>query len=181
LLAEVFESVVHAFLDQGMGLTRQANAALIGDSFQPRRNIDAVTMDIFLIDNDIAKIDADAELKALFAGRIGVASRHLFLDGDSTFESRLHGRELGQKSIARVFDNGSFMFGYPGVNDFGTRTAPSRIGAFLVGIHHPRIAGHVGSQDGPKSALDGVISHGLPRRLSYLGVILGKLGPMAIE
>jgi hypothetical protein len=39
-----------------------ADPARLGQAFEPRRDIDAVAVNVVLVDDDVADIDADAEL-----------------------------------------------------------------------------------------------------------------------
>jgi hypothetical protein len=64
LLAHVFESEVelaHRILpDPG----RNANAARLGQAFEAGGDIDAVAEDVAVLDDDVADVDANAELDA---------------------------------------------------------------------------------------------------------------------
>jgi hypothetical protein len=45
-----------------------ADPARLGQSFEPCGNIDTVAVDVVLLDNDVAEIDADAEFDAALLG-----------------------------------------------------------------------------------------------------------------
>ena len=47
-----------------MNARRYADAARLGQRFEPRRDIDSIAKDVAVLDNDIALVDADAVLDA---------------------------------------------------------------------------------------------------------------------
>ena len=59
----------------------------IGQRLQPRRDIDPVAIDFLAIDDDLALIDADAELQTARCRDIGVAGSHQLLNGFSAADS----------------------------------------------------------------------------------------------
>src|SRR5579864_5819731 len=65
LLADVLEGEVEAaggvFLDAG----RDADATGLGQGFEARGNVDPIAEDVAVLDDDVADIDADAELDVL--------------------------------------------------------------------------------------------------------------------
>ena len=58
--------------------------ARLGQSFQPCRYIDTVTVDVAIVFDDVADIDPHAELDAAIGRHIGVSFRHLALHLDGT-------------------------------------------------------------------------------------------------
>ena len=68
LLAGILEGDVQPVADMFAGGCRDADAARLGDVLQPRRHIDAVAKDVAVLDDDVAEIDADAELDAPILG-----------------------------------------------------------------------------------------------------------------
>ena len=68
LLAQVIEGDLDLAADLPIGVIGDANAARLGDAFQPRRDVDAVAEDVVAVDDDVADIDADAELDPVSCG-----------------------------------------------------------------------------------------------------------------
>ena len=64
LLAEVLEGEIELACGVLVHPRRDADAARLGQAFEPRRDIDAVAKDVAVLDDDVAEIDADAELDA---------------------------------------------------------------------------------------------------------------------
>ena len=54
----------------------------VRQGFESRGDVDAITENIVAVDHDIAEIDADTELDALFGWAIGIPLRHLLLHID---------------------------------------------------------------------------------------------------
>jgi len=61
------------------GVLRQADAAGLGDAFEPRRDVDAVPQYVVALDQHIAEMDADAPFHAPVARdcRIPLRRQHL--------------------------------------------------------------------------------------------------------
>ena len=69
---------MHVFLHAA----RDEDAAGLRDPFQASCHVDAVAPNVAAVDDDIAEVDADAELDALVLWDVGVAFEHTALDFD---------------------------------------------------------------------------------------------------
>src|SRR6266849_3092984 len=88
LLAEVVaqrEPVAEVLADN----TRSTGAALLRETLQPRRNVDAVAVDLFALHHDIAEVDADAEFHPALGWQIRVLGLEGGLDVDRALD-RIH-------------------------------------------------------------------------------------------
>jgi hypothetical protein len=72
-LTEILEVEVEFARRVLLNTRRDADAAGLGQALEPRRNIDAVSEDVAVIDHDVALMDADTKLDALFFLHAGVA------------------------------------------------------------------------------------------------------------
>lgn len=72
-----------------------ADAAGLGDALEPRRDVDAITVDAVPIVDDVAHVDAHAETHAARLGNICVALRHHRLDLDRAFNGPGDAGEFG--------------------------------------------------------------------------------------
>ena len=103
LLAHVFERkgelVAHLIAHD----PADADPARLGQSFQPCRYIDTVTVDIATVFDDVANIDPDAELEAAIGRHIGVSLRHLALHVDGTTHRVDDAGEFDQEPVAGGF------------------------------------------------------------------------------
>jgi hypothetical protein len=84
LLADVFEGEVETARGILLHPRRDADSAGLGQSFEPRCDIDAVAKDVAVLDVNIPDIDTDAKLDAVVGRYTGVAPDHLALHLDGT-------------------------------------------------------------------------------------------------
>src|SRR5439155_10341107 len=75
LLADVGELGFDLAAHLAKSIFGDADAAGLGDAFEPCRDVDAVAEDVVALDQDIAEVDADAPFHAAFAGDPRVALR----------------------------------------------------------------------------------------------------------
>src|SRR5271166_4905040 len=73
LLAHVCEGEVEAARRILPHAGRDADPAGLGQAFEPCRDIDAVAEDVAVLNDDVADIDADAELDAALRRQGGIA------------------------------------------------------------------------------------------------------------
>src|SRR5215831_6122602 len=144
LLAAVLEGKVEPVADLIAHHAADAHFARLGESFEARGDIDAVAVDIALVENHVAEVDADAKLDAPFHRHVGVALCHCLLDLDGATHRIDDARKLDEQPVAGGLDDAA-----PVLLDLRIpQLAPDRLQpgerAFLVGTHQPRIAGNVG-------------------------------------
>ena len=152
LLADVFEGEVE--LARGILLhpRRDADAAGLGQSFEPRRDIDAVAKDVAVLDDDVADIDADAKLDAVVGRYAGVAPGHLALHLDGAAQCIDHTAELDEQPVAGGLDEAAPVLGDFRIEELAAQRLEAFEGAALVGADQPRIARHIGREDRREAA-----------------------------
>src|SRR5215469_18865040 len=79
LFAEILKAEIEYVAHLVAHDAADADAAGLGQCFQPRGDIDAVAINVLFVDDDVAKIDADAELDMPLFGEILIAQCHLAL------------------------------------------------------------------------------------------------------
>src|SRR5207245_5866759 len=82
LLAQILKAEIELVAHLVAHDAADADAARLGQGFEPCRDIDAVAVDVALVDDDVAQIDADAELDAALLGDAVIAQGHLALQLD---------------------------------------------------------------------------------------------------
>ncbi len=103
-----------------------ADPARLRDPLQPCGDVDAVTEDIIVIDDDVADVNADAEFDPRVLRYAAILCGHAALDLDRAAHC-IHGTgELYQHAIARRLDDAPAMGGYSGVDS--PRAAKLQIG-----------------------------------------------------
>ena len=88
-----------------MGIVRQANAARLCYSLQSCCDVDAVTEDIVIVDDDIADMDAYSKFDSELLRDIGVLLDHLSLDVRGAAHRINCACEFDQHPVARRLDN----------------------------------------------------------------------------
>ena len=80
MFAHVFKSEVDAAFCILLNARRDANAARLGQAFEAGSDVDAIAKDLAVLDDDLAHIDADAQIDALVRRQWSVAFGHCSLD-----------------------------------------------------------------------------------------------------
>jgi hypothetical protein len=136
-----------------------ADPARFGQGFEARRDIDTVAKDVVLVDDDVAKIDADAEIDAPLGRHVGVARGHLTLHLDRATNRIDHARELAEQTIARRMDDAAPVLLDLGVGYLAPQHFQRSEHAFLIHPHQARIAHDVGRQNCRQAPLDPFLRH----------------------
>jgi hypothetical protein len=133
---------------------RTGDAARPRKPLEPGRHVDAVAIEIVAVDDDVAEIDADAELDVPVLGNPGVALHHAALDFDGAARRVEDAAELDQEAVAHHLEDAPAMLGHGGIEELAAMVAERPQGAFLIGFHQPAVADDVGRQDGRQPPLD---------------------------
>ena len=139
-----FDPVAHL----PIGVLGKTDRARIGDAFQSRGDIDAVAhqVAVALLD-DVAEMNADAELDAPVGGQADVALDHRVLHLDGAAHGIDHAAELDQRPVAGALEHAPVMDGDRGVDEFRAQRPQPRQCPVLVGARHPAEADDIGGQD----------------------------------
>src|SRR5712671_513551 len=147
----------------------------LGQGLEPCRDIDPIAIDIEPVLHNVAEIDPHAELDAAIRRHVGVSLCHLALHFDGATHRVDDAGKLDEQTVARGLHDATAMF-----LDFRIRQlAPNRLqprkGALFVRAHKPRVARHIGGENGGQPAFDAFRGqsgapqpHG-PNKLSALG------------
>src|ERR1700731_3771366 len=88
-----------------IGVFGDADPAGLRDAFEPRRNIDSISENIAVLDDDVADVNPDADFDAPFIRNADIALRHPVLHLDRA-ACRVHGAdEFDEYAIAGAFDD----------------------------------------------------------------------------
>ena len=137
----------------------EANPARLSQRFEPGCNIDAVTENVAILDDDVTDIDAHAKFDAAPCRCHGVAGDHLPLHLDGTAHRVDDAGELDKEAVAHRFDDATPMIGDFGIAEFAANRPQRRERAFFVGAHQPRVAGDIDGQNGGQSSLHLSFAH----------------------
>ena len=87
------------------------DAAGLGERFQPSGNVNAIAVDVVVIDHDIAEIDADADIDAGGRWLARIALRHAALEVNRTAHRIDDATEFDEYAVTNGFDDAAVMLG----------------------------------------------------------------------
>src|SRR5262245_24975076 len=96
LLANILEGDFETSMDILLHAARNANPARFGQSLKPCRDVHAVAPYVGAVNDDVARVDAHAELDPLLLGQIDVTLIHRALDFDGPAHRRNHAGKFYQ-------------------------------------------------------------------------------------
>src|SRR6516164_6004325 len=152
LFAQILEGEVELVAHLITHHPADADPARLGQRFQPRRDIDAVAINIVVVEDDVAEIDPDAELDAPRLPDLGVALGHPLLQLDRTAHRVDDAGKLDQQPVAGGLDDTPPMLFDLGIRDLTADRLQRGERPFLVRPHQPRIAGDIGGKDRGETA-----------------------------
>ena len=123
-------------------------AAGLGNRLQPCCDIDAVAQDVVAVDDDVAEIDADAELQPPPRLHVGVALGNPGLDRIGAIDGIHDAGELGQQPVACRIDDAATMTGNLGRKHRLPVLFQAAHGAFLVLAHQSAVANDIRRENG---------------------------------
>ena len=156
---------VHLAPDLPIGIVGHANSARFGNAFKASGNVDAISKDVVVIDNDIPDMNADAKFDPLILWDRSTPLGHSALDFNSA-TNRIHdARELDQQAVAGGLNDPTSMLGNSEVHQFLPDCFEPGQGAFLVGGHKAAIPRDIRRQHCRQSPLCPVARQNAPRCL----------------
>jgi len=116
-------------------------------------HIDAISEQIPALDDDIAKVDADAKDHPAVSGKVGVAPLKGTLNGNGATHRLHRAGELDHDGIAGHAEDSALVLRHQIGDDFLVkREGPKR--AFFIRRHQPAVSGYIGGEDNRKSPID---------------------------
>ena len=146
--AEIADRKIEPRFHLAIGVFGKTDRAGLGDPFQPRGDIDAVAhkIAVALLD-DIAQMDADAELDAALGRQAGVALDHAVLHFDGAAHGVDDAAELDEAAVAGALDHAAVVHGDGRIDQIAAQRPQPRQDAIFVGAGEPAVADHIGDQD----------------------------------
>jgi hypothetical protein len=144
-------------------VVRDADAAWFCNPFETHCNIDTITKDIIVRDDNITEVNADAEFDPLVLRHIGILFCHAALDVVGTSHGVDHAGELNESAVAGILHNAPAM-----ITDFGIKKRLSksfelRQRAFFVDPYQAARARDIRRQNSRQSPLHVLAAQGSPR------------------
>ena len=149
--AEVGHSEIEPPFDLPVGLLGDTDRARLANALQSRGDIDPVAhqVAVALLD-DVAQMNADAELDAALGRQAGVALGHAVLHFDGAAHGVDHAAELDENAVAGSFDDASVMRVDGGIDQIAAQPTQARERAILVRSREPAVADDVRDQKSPR-------------------------------
>ena len=148
MFARVLEGYVDLASHLSVSVVGDADAARLGDAFEPRSDVDAVAENVTVFDDDVTDVDTDTELDALVGSHSLVALGHTALLLDGAADGVHRANEFDQNPVACTFDDASAMFGDVWLEKFKAVRVEARERALLVGPHKPAVADDITGENG---------------------------------
>src|SRR5262249_54992231 len=136
VLERKMELVAHLIAN----IAADADPSRLRQGFQARGDVDAVAIDVFVIDDDVRHVQANARLATPLWRNLHIALGHFPLDIDSTAYAVDDTGKLDEQAVARRFDNAPAVFRDLGIDDRASVALECGQCAFFVEAHQPRIA-----------------------------------------
>ena len=153
MLAHVFEADIELVLDLVEDVVSDTDAARIGQTFQRWSDVDAVAVDVVVLDDDFAVIDPNPVDDLTFVWNVGIALSHGFLDIDSKVDSVDDTTELHECAVTHELDHPAMMLSELRLDQFFAMDLKLRKRPGFVGGHQPAVADDIGSKDCRKSSI----------------------------
>jgi hypothetical protein len=116
LLACVLESDLELALSVLLHAGRHTDFTRLRKTLQTRRDVYAIPEDVATVDDNVALVNADAELDPFLLGHFGIALDHAALNLYSTAQSVHHASELNQHAVSGGLHDTTTVLGDLGVN-----------------------------------------------------------------
>jgi hypothetical protein len=121
LRTQILKRYIYLATNLPTSVIRDADAARLCDPFETHCNIDPITKDIIVCDDNITDVNADAKFDPLVLRHIGILFRHAALDFVGASDGIDHACELDESAVPGVLDDASAM-----ISDFGIKKRLSK-------------------------------------------------------
>jgi hypothetical protein len=117
LLSHITTGDLNFAPDLSIGIIGHADPARFGDALKASGDINAITEDVVVIENDVTDMNADPEFDPLIRRHGGILLGHASLDFNRTAHRIDRAGKLDQYAVTGRLDDVASMGGYGGVND----------------------------------------------------------------
>jgi hypothetical protein len=132
LRTQVLKRYIYLATNLPTSVIRDADTARVCNPLETHCNIDPVTKDIVLFDNDITDVNADAELDPLVLRHVDILFGHAALNFVGTSHGVDHAGELSNSAVPGILDDTSVMLSDFGIEKCSSKRFQSRQRAFFV-------------------------------------------------
>jgi hypothetical protein len=158
-LASRIEAEGELVLDLVVHVAGEQDPARLGQSLQPRRDVDPIARDVALLVDDIADVDADTQADALGLGDLLLPLGHAALDRDRSGDGVDGAGELAEDAVAHELDDTPTVLGDERLDQLLAVSLEAVEGALLIALHETRVADHICRQNSGEPAVDAASGH----------------------
>jgi hypothetical protein len=126
---------------------RYADATRLCKTLQTCRHVHAVAENVATIDNNVANIDANAELDALSLWHLGIALHHAALNINGTAYRFHDAAEFSEQPIYGVLDDPTTVLSDPGVHKGAQMARELGARPFFVHACQPAVPDNIDRHD----------------------------------
>ena len=163
LRAQILKRYIYLATNLPTRVIRNADTARLCNPFETHRNIDPITKDIVLFDNNITDVNADAEFDPLVLRHVDVLFGHAALNFVGTSHGVDHAGELGNSAVPGILDDTSVMLSDFGIENRSSKRFQSRQRAFFVYPYQAARARDIRRQNCCQSSLYVLAAQDAPR------------------
>jgi hypothetical protein len=116
---------------------RNADPTRLRQRLEPCRDVDAVAVNVAVLRDHVAEVDADPEVHSLVRRHLYIAPGHTLLYLDGAAHSLDHAGKFNKHSVARRPHDPATVLGDLWVNQFTAQRFETRVRRFLVHAHQP--------------------------------------------
>src|SRR5262249_4377075 len=181
LLTQVTDVEGELAFDLLVSIVGKADLAGASQRLHASRNVDAIAINIALVDDDVTDVDADTEFDPAIFGDGSVTRGHGTLDFDGATNGINRAWKFNQGPVTCSFDDTTAILSNLGIDQFAAASLERRESSFLVSSHQAAVTGNIGREDGSQPSFDPRLGHkGHPAPL-YFRVKLMVEGGMCLS
>jgi hypothetical protein len=158
-----------------MGIVGDADTARFRDPFETYRNIDPITKDIVLFDDNITDMNTDAKLDPPDMRHVGISFGHAALNFDRASHGVDDAGELNESAVPGILDYASAMLSYFGIEKRLSKSFQLRQRAFFVDPYQAARARDIRRQNSCQSPLYVLAAQDAPPGPGKLNAYIAEL------
>ena len=159
LLADIFKCDVKFILRIFSHTVRHTDAARLAKCLEPSRNVDPIAKDIATFYDDVASIDANAELDPHLGWHVGVSGDHATLYRNGASHRMNHACKFHQHSVTGASDDPPAVLFDLGIEQRGQMFVQPGVRTLLISTHKPTVARHIGHENSTQSTFNPLCGH----------------------
>src|ERR1700730_15766274 len=152
LLTQIVKSKWQPVANVVIDCIRNEHSTGVGQRFDPSSDINPVAIEVVVLDDHVAKIDANTELDAVIGSDTSVPLKQCLLHLDPAAYCINAARKFHQHAVPGGLHDLATMFGNFRIDKFAAESFETFKRAFLIRAHQPRISGHICGEDGSETA-----------------------------